>query len=116
NAGNQTNTGGNPTTQTVSFSTQVYPILKNNCQTCHGATSGGGNLRIGNDAPTTYSNLMNKTPLSGGSFIDTANPSQSLILLKATKSISHNGGQIFTTNSQEYQTILTWIQQGAKNN
>ena len=123
NNGNNTQSGGNnavgstqPNSQTVSFSKNVYPILKNNCQSCHGASSGSGNLRIGNDAITTYNNLMNTSPSIGGSFIDTANPSTSLLLQKATNSTTHGGGKIFAINSQEYQTILKWIQQGANNN
>ena len=114
--GNTPAGGTQPTTQTVSFSKDVYPILKNNCQGCHGATSGGGNLRIANTAATTYSNLMKKAPMAGGSFIDTANPSTSLLLQKATGSTYHGGGQIIKLNSTVYNTILNWIQQGAKNN
>ncbi len=123
NNGNNTQSSGNntasttqPNSQTVSFSKNVYPILKNNCQSCHGATSGSGNLRIGNDVITTYNNLMTTTPVVGGSYIDTANPSTSLLLQKATNSIPHGGGQRFSSSSPEYQTILNWIQQGANNN
>ncbi|EDP73725.1 probable S-layer related protein (Precursor) [Hydrogenivirga sp. 128-5-R1-1] len=115
-SGNNTASTTQPNSQTVSFSKNVYPILKNNCQSCHGATSGSGNLRIGNDATTTYNNLMTTTPAAGGSYIDTANPSTSLLLQKATNSVPHGGGQRFSPSSQEYQTILNWIQQGANNN
>ncbi len=101
----------------ISFSKNVYKILQR-CQTCHNATNHGGNLIIAKTATTTYNNLMTKIPATQGytSFINKNSPSNSLLLQKATNSISHGGGQVFTTNSQEYQTILKWIQQGAKNN
>ena len=95
NTGNQNNSGGNGNTQpaTITYTNDVLPILQSTgCTGCHGWAS-------------NYQQVLTK--------IDTANPSNSLLLLKATNSVSHGGGQKFTTNSPEYQTILNWIQQGA---
>jgi len=94
-----------------SFSKDVMPIL-NKCTTCHTTThnaANGGKPYIVTDAAGTYSNLTTNT------LIDTVTPANSLLLQKAT-STTHGGGQRFTTSSTEYQTISTWITEGALNN
>jgi hypothetical protein len=45
--------------------------------------------------------------------IDLKNPAQSLILQKATMSVPHGGGQRFVEGSEDYQTILSWVRNGA---
>ena len=45
--------------------------------------------------------------------INLARPHESLLLLKATGAVSHTGGELFSTGSQEYRTILRWIEAGA---
>ena len=45
------------------------------------------------------------------------NPTQSRMLRKpTTDGLSHGGGKRFDKSDEKYKTILTWIQQGAKNN
>ncbi len=96
NTGNNNNTGGNNNTgntTTLTFTNNILPIMQSaGCTGCHGWAS-------------SYSGVIQR--------INTQNPANSLILLKATATVSHGGGQRFTTSSQEYQTILNWIQQGA---
>jgi len=110
NTNTNTNTNTNRNTSTASnkksFSADVMPILESKCKICHGTN---GNYRV-TDAAGTYSNLTTN------SFIDTATPTNSRLLQKATNTINHNPGQIFNTSSTEYQTILTWITEGALNN
>ncbi len=104
--------------QLVSFSADIHPILRSNCQSCHGTTSNNGNLKIDDDATTTYNNIISTAPATSGytSFIDKTNPPNSLLLEKAIGNLSHGGGQVLTINSTEYKAILTWIEQGAINN
>ena len=45
--------------------------------------------------------------------IDLEEPEKSLLLLKATFSASHGGGQRFTEDSTDYQAILNWVRSGA---
>ena len=45
--------------------------------------------------------------------INIAVPEESLLLLKATASVSHTGGKLFTKESELYQTLLAWIVAGA---
>src|SRR5258707_6730765 len=49
-----------------------------------------------------------------GRRVDLANPEQSLILRKPLFEIHHGGGRLMTRESEEYRTILKWLQQGAK--
>ena len=45
--------------------------------------------------------------------IDIQKPEGSLLLLKATASVPHGGGQRFATDSPEYRSILQWVRDGA---
>jgi hypothetical protein len=45
--------------------------------------------------------------------VNLAVPEQSLLLLKATGAVSHTGGKLFTTESDLYRTLITWIEAGA---
>ena len=96
-----------PTTTSTqkSFDTDIMPILQT-CTSCHGTS---GNYTV-TDANETYSNI------TSNGFIDTNTPANSILLLKATETVSHEGGVRFNTSSTEYQTISTWITEGALNN
>lgn len=54
------------TLNTISFSGQVFPILQNNCISCHGATSPGGGIALNN-----YANVVSavETERSGISIL-----------------------------------------------
>ena len=81
-------------TGNLTFSNDILPIMQSaGCTGCHGWAS-------------SYSGVVQR--------VNTQNPVNSKLLLKATATISHGGGQRFTTTSQKYKTILKWIQQGAK--
>jgi len=96
----------NPTPVTQkSFSTDVMPIL----QTCTGCYESSSNYTV-TTASGTYTNI------TSNGFINTTTTSNSKLLLKATNTTSHGGGTRFKTSSTQYQTLLTWITQGAKNN
>ncbi len=105
--------------QLTSFSADVYPILETKCQSCHNPTGSASNTGlVFANANEAYIAIIQNQPSTQGynSFIDTNTPQNSLLLLKATNSVSHSGGQIFAENSVEYNTILNWINQGAPNN
>ncbi len=99
----------NPSPNSVSFSKDVYPILNNSCQVCHNPNGvAKGTKFIVSDTAGTYNSVLG--------LIDTANPANSKLLKKATNQDSHGGGQVIAPNSDSYNTILQWIQQGASNN
>ncbi|MCD6260142.1 MAG: hypothetical protein J7J31_11140 [Helicobacteraceae bacterium] len=91
----ETNT---PTTSTPTFATNVLPILTTNCQVCHG------------------SDVTNHTNVMRFGAIDTVNPTSSLLLQKASGSVPHTAGTIFSSASIQYTTIRDWISAGAQNN
>ncbi len=101
------NNQSNPQPRSLSFSQDIMPILTNNCKQCHGNS---GNYTV-TDAQSTYNNI------SSIGMLDTMNPTQSRMLRKpTTDGLSHGGGKRFDKSDEKYKTILTWIQQGAKNN
>jgi len=94
----------NTPSATVSFAAEVKPALQA-CASCHSGGAGGWVYTGGVDSYTSVS-----------SQIDLQNPSNSLILIKATGGNSHGGGALFPVSNAKYQAILNWIAQGAKNN
>ncbi len=95
-----------PATQTVKFSTDVYPILTANCGTCH------------NDASTTLPKFGSATMATSyqavQGFVNTANPAQSPLLVKGNGGSSHAGGD--KLSDSDTQKIQTWITDCAQNN
>ena len=91
---------------TVSFASDVMPVLENRCKSCHG---NGGNFTI-TTVSATYSNL------TLNNFLNTTTPDDSRLLLKGSGSISHDGGSVIAMTSTEYLTVQQWIAQGADNN
>jgi len=96
-------TGGDGAT--LSFATDVLPVLAP-CTTCHmaGGQAGDTSLLFSADAAATYAAVVR--------LVDTTAPAASRLLSKASGN-GHGGGSIFLPGSSQYQTILTWIQQGA---
>lgn len=97
------------------FRKDVMPVLtKAGCNqgACHGALAGKNGFKLtlrGYDPEVDYDTL---TRQSVGRRISLADPSQSLILLKATMTIPHGGGRRFKTDSLEYKIIHDWIAAG----
>jgi len=96
---------------TKSFSNDVYPVLQNSCSMCHsygGRTEGSEEWQV-NGVTNTYYQVRN--------LVSTINPTYSKFLITPTDAYRHEeGGKIYDIGSQKYNTILKWIEQGAKNN
>jgi hypothetical protein len=92
-------------TEPISFIGQIQPIFSNrNCTGCHtDSHSSGLDLTTGN----SYQSL-----LSNPGVVDTLNSAESLIVTKPASSGNHFTK--FTT--QDDLLVLTWIEEGAKNN
>ncbi len=101
----------------VSYKRDVMAVIaKAGCNTggCHGNQSGKASFKLslwGGDAAFDHDSL---TRDFFGRRVDTFNPDQSLLLLKATAQLAHEGGQRFTKDSLEYQILRDWIAAGAK--
>lgn len=85
-----------------------------NAGACHGNLNGKGGFKLslrGQDPAADYESLTHE---SSGRRVDTLAPPESLILLKATGRISHQGGVRFRSDSVEYKTLHDWIAQGTR--
>lgn len=99
-----------------SFSREVGPLLyKLGCSAgaCHGAFSGKGGFRLSLFAGNTEADFNN---IRGGlgRRIDTADPEQSLFLLKPTGAVPHEGGVRLVRARWEHQLLLDWVKAGAR--
>jgi len=90
---------------TLSFSTNIMPLLETSCKACHGSS---GNFTITTPS-ATHDNI---TSFSG---INTATPENSSLLTKSI-GVNHGGGSIWSTTHSSYVTVKEWITQGALNN
>jgi hypothetical protein len=100
----------------VSFSNDVMPILsKAGCNqgACHGAASGKKGFKVslrGYDPVTDYPILTRGTT---GRRLNFNAPEQSLLLLKPSAVVPHEGGKRFEVNSPYFHTLRRWIAEGA---
>ena len=88
----------------LSFSSDVKPILQV-CATCHSGGAGGWVYAGQAEAHGAVIDVIN-----------TITPEDSELLIKATGGDGHGGGSFFNVGSDKYQTIATWIAEGAENN
>ncbi|HEY4260973.1 MAG TPA: DUF1549 domain-containing protein, partial [Schlesneria sp.] len=99
------------------FIRDVEPILAKvgcNMGTCHGAQQGRKGFKLslrGYDPIYDYRALVDD--VSGRRFNRT-NPSDSLMLLKPTQGVPHEGGFLFDEESRAYKIIHQWIAEGCK--
>ncbi|MEC8305214.1 MAG: DUF1549 domain-containing protein, partial [Planctomycetota bacterium] len=106
-------------TELVSFELDVQPILTArgcNQGACHGKQRGQNGFQLsllGFDSDFDFRAL---TRQSRGRRISLATPMNSLLLKKATGETPHGGGKILDASGQDYQTLLTWIDQGVPRN
>jgi hypothetical protein len=101
---------------TISFRNDVMAVLsKAGCNQgpCHGNQNGKGGFKLslrGQDADWDLAALTRDTL---GRRTDRQRPAESLVLLKATATIPHEGGRRFPVGSPEYHLLLDWITAGA---
>ncbi len=92
----------------------VFGRLGCNAGSCHGSFQGKGGFRLslfGYDPGMDHAAL---TRDGLGRRVNPLEPDRSLILLKATAQVPHEGGERFTKDSWPYQVLRSWIANGAK--
>ncbi len=100
----------------VSFTNDIMPVLAKagcNAGACHGAASGKKGFKIslrGYDPVADYPVLTRGTT---GRRLNFNNPEQSLLLLKPTAQVPHEGGRRFDVASPYAHTLRRWIAEGA---
>jgi hypothetical protein len=94
----------------VSFLDTVWPVLeKAGCKNCHGPEGVASPTRL--HFPEAEADRARQAAFgeSLGRFIDRADPTKSLLLLKPTNRVSHGGGERIAPGSPEESAIKAWI-------
>ncbi len=100
-----------------SFRNDVMPLISKagcNAGVCHGNANGKAGFKLslrGQDPDLDWIALTREL---GGRRINSFEPTNSLILLKATTALAHEGGQRFRPDSEAYRILARWIADGAK--
>src|SRR5882762_7236419 len=99
----------------VSFRNDAMAVFSKagcNAGNCHGNKNGKGGFKLslrGQDPDLDFAALTHDMLARRTNSID---PDRSLILLKATAQIPHEGGLRFRTDSLEYGILRRWIEAG----
>ena len=98
------------------FAQDVVPILSRlgcNAGACHGKADGQDGFRLslfGSDPAGDYQGVTRE---AGARRISRLDPEGSLLLLKATGRAPHGGGLRLESNSEDYRTLVAWMEAGA---
>jgi WD40 repeat protein len=101
----------------VDFIRDVAPVLsKAGCNqgTCHGAKDGRNGFKLSLRGYDPIYDVRGFTDDIKSRRANVASPDKSLMLLKATGAVPHEGHQVFKQNSKYYGIIRKWIGTGAK--
>ena len=101
------------------FIRDVNPVLSRlgcNQGTCHGAAKGKNGFKLSLRGYDATLDIRALTDDLASRRVNLASPDDSLMLLKATAAVPHQGGQLFTPGSPYYQILRHWIANGARVN
>lgn len=101
----------------VSFRQDVMAVFsRSGCNqgTCHANLHGKGGLKISLRGENPGADYRVLTREAVGRRVNVHDPDASLILLKATGRVPHEGGVRFPFGSPEYQLVRAWIADGAR--
>src|SRR5438105_6555666 len=111
-------TASNMAGDAVAFRNEVEPVLAKagcNAGTCHGNKYGKGGFKLSLRGQDPELDLLALTRDGFARRTNPFEPEQSLILLKATTQVAHEGGLRFKKGSQEYEILRRWIADGMPN-
>jgi WD40 repeat protein/mono/diheme cytochrome c family protein len=101
------------------FAQDVAPILSRmgcNSGTCHGSAQGKNGFKLSLRGYDPIFDVRALTDDHASRRVNIASPDDSLMLLKITATAPHAGGALVRPSDPYYQTIRTWIANGAKLN
>ncbi len=99
----------------VSYRLDVAPLLSKagcNMGPCHGNLSGKGGFRLSLRGDSPEFDWLALTHDAHGRRVDPARPEASLVLLKPTGGLPHEGGRRFAPDSPEATILRAWIAAG----
>jgi hypothetical protein len=100
----------------VDFERHVMGLLgRTGCNAggCHGSFQGKGGFRLSLFGYEPEKDFFAITRETVGRRINTVDPDNSLLLLKATGQVEHGGSARFSKNSWQYEVLRSWIAAGA---
>jgi mono/diheme cytochrome c family protein len=104
-----------PDPRAPSFVRDVLPVLAKagcNAGACHAKPDGQNGFRLTVFSFDPQSDYRKITEDARGRRIFPASPAESLLLLKATNTVPHEGGERFAKDSDAYRTLAHWIETG----
>ena len=99
----------------ISFSRDVMAVLSKagcNMGTCHGNQNGKGGFKLSLRGENSAADFVTLTHEQVGRRVNTVRAESSLLLLKPTMSVPHEGGKRFDEDSPEYDLLRRWIAAG----
>lgn len=102
------------------FQKHVVPLLGRlgcNSATCHGSFQGQGGFQLslfGFDFRADHAAMTAAAESRDGARVNVKQAAQSLLVLKPSRQVDHEGGLRFAKNSWEHNLLLRWIEAGAK--
>ncbi|HTD66150.1 MAG TPA: hypothetical protein VK846_06415, partial [Candidatus Limnocylindria bacterium] len=99
----------------ISFRNDVVPVLaKAGCSlgTCHGNKYGKGGFKLSLRSQDPDLDLLALTRDAASRRVNFMEAERSLVLLKPTTQVPHEGGLRFKKDSDEYRILADWIAQG----
>ena len=109
--------GGQAAEVGVSFERDIASILTLkgcNGSACHGSPAGQSGFKLSLFAQDVSADHGMIVRADGGRRVDLQHPERSLLLRKPTFQVSHGGGRLMDPDSEAYETILAWLEQGAR--
>lgn len=98
-----------------SFSRDVMAVLSRagcNQGACHGNLNGKGGFKLSLRGQEPLADFRSLVREAGGRRVDVTRPAASLLLLKATGRVAHQGGRRFRDETPEYAVLHDWIARG----
>ena len=95
----------------------IMPIVaKMGCNqgTCHGSKEGKNGFKLSLRGYDPIYDVLAFTDELSSRRVNVASPEHSLMLLKASGSVPHEGGQLSVPGELYYETLKAWIRNGAK--
>ncbi|MCO6457955.1 MAG: DUF1549 domain-containing protein, partial [Pirellulaceae bacterium] len=102
--------------ETPSFLHDVMPVLAKagcNMGACHGNLNGKGGFQLSLRGQGPWLDHQSLLRQHGGRRVNLLEPDASLLLLKPTLQLAHEGGRRFTRDSLEYGILRSWLAAGA---
>jgi WD40 repeat protein/mono/diheme cytochrome c family protein len=98
------------------FIRDVNPVLSRvgcNAGTCHGSAKGRNGFKLSLRGYDAIADVRALTDDLASRRVNVASPDDSLMLLKTTSAVPHEGGRVIVPDDTYYQIIRAWIAQGA---